>query len=106
MLDLLLKIVGFNADRTCNPLSTNVVIAVAAHINDEHPVPLIRLQTRGKFLNLHARHDAIFPIPEELDGAVDRIDHERCDKDGFHYASCHVKPSQSNCEEITRNISH
>ena len=38
ILDLLLEIVGLDADRAGDPLGTNVVVAVAAHVNDQHSV--------------------------------------------------------------------
>src|SRR5580693_9293836 len=56
VLDLFLKIVGFDADRAFNSSSPGVVVAVAAHVDDQHAAGILRRQARGQFLYLNPRH--------------------------------------------------
>src|SRR5450631_3409235 len=75
-LDLFVEIVGFDADGAGDTFGSDVVVAVAAHIDNQHAVLLARSQSRSQFLRLHAGHDAVFLVPGKLTGAVSGIDDE------------------------------
>src|ERR1035438_6937915 len=59
VLDLFLKIVGLDADRSLDPGSPRVIVAVAADVDDQHAPGISRSQTRGQFLHLNPRHHSI-----------------------------------------------
>src|SRR6266852_4933815 len=74
ILDLFLKVVRFDADGAMDTLGADVVVTVAAHIDNQHPVCSFRSNSLGEFLHLHPRHNAILLILCELCDAVAGID--------------------------------
>src|SRR6266576_5050854 len=94
ILDLLIEIVWLDADRALDALSADVVVTVAANVDDLHLVPVACRQTRREFFHLYPWHDAVFAIPMELRGAVDRICDQSSDDNDFHGTSRRVEPVQ------------
>src|ERR1039458_1463305 len=104
-LDLLVEIVGLDADGAGDAFGADVIVAVAAHVDNQHAVLLARSQSRSQFLRLHAWHDAVFLMPQELRDAVTGIDDESDGDDHFHGAPSSVEAVQGGCKEIAREVS-
>src|SRR5579871_1979325 len=74
VLDFFLKIVGLDADRAENPLSADVVIAMAANVDDLYAIGFPGRDARRNLSHVYARHDVVHAIFSELQEAVADID--------------------------------
>src|SRR5271156_4014155 len=107
VLDLFIQIVGFDADRTFDAFGPDVVVAVAAHVDDLHAAGFLGGgQARGELLDLDPRHDAIFLVLGELHDAIDRVHDQSEDHDRFHGAARDVESFQYRGQEVAGKISH
>src|ERR1039458_2391744 len=91
-LDLLVEIVRLDADGAGDTFGSDVVVTVAAHVDNQHAVLLSRSQSGSEFHGLYPGHDAVFFVPEELRNAVTGIYDENGGEDNFHGAPSSVEP--------------
>src|SRR5215469_3833834 len=106
MFDLFLKIVRLDADRAINALGANVVVSVAAHVDDLEAVPFASSKSRGNLRHLHAGYDVVLPIVQELQYPVGGIDDDREDDQHLHSATGRIKALQSGGQKIPREVAH
>src|SRR6266853_3509252 len=77
ILDLLLQVVGLDANRALDPLGAGIVVPVAANIDDQKVALSLGSQPLRQFLYLHARDNAINAVPAILRDTVDRVTYQR-----------------------------
>jgi len=95
ILQLLGKIVRFDANGSLNARSVGIVIAVAPDVDDEISVPFFRLEFTSQLLYLHTRHHAINLILAVEPHAVRDVDEGRHEK---YFCKC-----VAGCLESTRD---
>src|SRR5215471_15377732 len=83
VLNLLLKVIGLDPNRSPDPLGANVVIPVAANVDDQHAITCAGRDPLGKLLGMDPRYEIVLAIFLVLHDAIDDIDHERNDDDRF-----------------------
>src|SRR5208282_6876667 len=106
IFDFFLKIVGLDADGILDARGSRVIVAVAADVNDLHPVGIFGGQSTCQYLDLNPRHDAVGLVLAVLHEAIDTISQKRHYDHNFHGQPGRVKASQGSGQKITGNISY
>src|ERR1700722_7644197 len=103
---LFVQVVGFNANRSLDPLGAYVVIAMAAHVRDENGARLVRSQAGGELLHLYARHNIVLAVFAKLHETIDCIDDHRDQEYRFHGTAGHAKAVENGGENVAGKKSH
>src|SRR3954453_18232296 len=90
-LDLVIEIIGFDADGPENPFGAAVIVSVAANVDNLNFLGFARRYAPGEFFHLYMRHDVVLAIFEKLRDAVKGIDQQGPDDEDFHDSASGVE---------------
>src|SRR5581483_8258086 len=105
ILDLFIKVIGFDTNGSENSFGANVVIAMTANVGDLDVVAFSRSNAGCQFFGLDARNNVIRAVFSELPQSIDDVDQDRQAENNLHRAARGIEPVQDGGECIAKDVS-